>query len=92
MLQLSIGHDPSHTIHLSEGHRQLKCQAYTFKENTVRDSILYLCMRNVFCVAGQAAGWCIYAQDYVCEVYRLNTYMTLWKELQRGGEGSSAAF
>lgn len=31
-------HDPSQVIHFfSEGHRQLKCQAHAFKEDTVRE-------------------------------------------------------
>lgn len=54
MLQLSVWHDPSHTIHLYEGHRQLKCQAYTFTENTVRDYFLCLCMMNVLPLAGRS--------------------------------------
>lgn len=54
MLQLSVWHNPLHTIHFSEGHRQLKCQAYTFTENTLRDYFLCLCMMNVFPLHGQS--------------------------------------
>lgn len=65
MLQLSVWHDPSHRIHcfFSEGHRQLKCQAYTLKENTVQD---YFSVSVYDKCISPLAGWCIYVQSVRC--------------------------
>lgn len=43
-LQLSAWCHPSHTIHLSAGQRQLKCQAYSLSEDAARAYFLCLCM------------------------------------------------